>query len=601
MFKKNLVFSVKISCLILFLICVIGSLCLCSSNDVQSKKRVNIILVSEDQLAARHIHSYGYHRNTTPHLDRMTEEGVLFTRFYASGSWTTPSYPSMMTGLFPSQHQMTLFVRPGAPTLDPGIPLLAEQFEKAGYHTVAFCNNGNAGQFILGRGFKEFYQGQRIPDNITEREDETLMDFRAPGTNKKIFSWLEKNKDIPFFMFILYFEPHSPYDPPSEHDIFKTDAYPEETHTGYDPLKGKLLRFANAGDKRAVQRLIDLYDGKVHFIDYHFGKLLNKIENLGLDDKTIIILLSDHGELLYSHKDVLTFDHRSLYDTNIHVPLVIKGPGISQGKKINAMASHIDIPPTILDLAGLPHLKNVPGESLLPLIRGSASSVHDYIFAEQDVREPRRSVRNERYKLIYTLRTGQKQLFNTLEDPEELNDLSENYPEITERLFEVLKTWMKENHPPEETRLNRWKKVVEHRFKTNRDWIVDEVAIGALMQLNGSGWKMADSEDNYLNACYWIESGNGERSAVWRTDNPLLGKFKIYVWYGSIPGRKSATDAAFKVTTEAGEMKFVIDQNLNKGQWNLLGTFFNPVNVRVTDKADGPVVVDAVKFEWQGE
>jgi arylsulfatase A-like enzyme len=570
-----------------------------------ASERLNIILVSEDQLAAGHVHAYGYPRPTTPNLDAMASRGVLFSRFYASGSWTTPSYCSMMTGLYPSKHGMTLFMPDGAPGTDPAIPLLAERFAGAGYKTVAFSNNGNAGGFLIGRGFKEFFQGQEIPDNITERDPSGPMDFRAPGTNERIFSWLEANKSESFFMFVLYFEPHSPYDPPPAHDIFKTTAYPEEKHTGYDPVDGRLLRWAAAGDDAARRRLVDLYDGKIHFVDEAFGRLLARLSELGLDRNTVVLLLSDHGELLYTRPDYWTFDHRSLYDENIRVPLVIRGPGIPAGKTIDSLASHIDVLPTILDLAGLPPLDGIAGRSLVPAIKGTSDVVHEYVFAEQDVIEPLRSVRDKRYKMILNARSGERRLFDLEKDPGERANVISLRPEAAGRLGKALDLWMAENQPDEAAKLARWKDIVRWRAPgfdafgpdgTERGRIVDEVAIGSLLQLNGSGWRMGDGLGNYLDACYWTEPGRGKRSAVWRTDNPLMGRYNIYLRYGGVPGRTAARNARFTVRTKTGSREFRVDQSAGAGEWNLLGTFIDPLDVSVTDEADGPVVVDAVKF-----
>jgi len=191
-----------------------------------------------------------------------------------------------MSSLVPSRHGATLF---GSSIAD-SIPLLSEQFKEAGYRTVAFCNNALASK-PLARGFDELYEGERRrPQNITEH-----MEFGAQGTNKKIFEWFNQYHGEPFFMWILYFEPHSPYNPPPEHDIF-------------------LYRLANAGDKKAVKRLNGLYDGKIHFVDHYIGQVLEKLRELDLDEKTLVVLASDHGEMLYEHVDCLTFDHRSLYD-----------------------------------------------------------------------------------------------------------------------------------------------------------------------------------------------------------------------------------------------------------------------------------------------
>ena len=559
----------------------------------------NVLLVALDQLRADHLHCYGYYRETSPNIDRLTRDGVMFTHMYAPASWTTPSFVSVMTQLFPSRHRLTLFCTPKAPLLDPSIPLLAEQFKEAGYRTIAFVNNGNAGRHILERGFDKFYQGQEVPPNVTERIDNAA---RAPGTTQKVTAWLkryiEESPSQPFFMFLLYFEPHSPYNPPPEHDIFKTDAYPEQRFTGYGPRDGCLLRWATIGDAKAIERLNGLYDGFIHFVDFHFGRLLDVLHEMGLEENTVVALFSDHGELLYEHPDVLTFDHRSLYDANIRVPFIIRGPGIPKGKVVDAIASLIDVAPTLLEVSGLPPMSGAQGKSLLPLIKGRRKSAHRYVFSEQDICERLRCIRDERYKLIYNLDTGRIQLFDMLADPAERDDIATQEPKVVRRLMRELKRWMEENHPPEQERLQVWLKTVEADPKVT---VVDDVTIGAQLQLIGPGWRMANHESNFRGASFWVEPDvDGSNIAIWRTDNPLLGTYDIYIWYGAIPGRKAATNARYTIVTRTESSTFVINQNENTGRWNLLGRFDDPLYVRLTSAADGPIIVDAVKFERVG-
>lgn len=555
-------------------------------------ERINVVLITPDQMCANHLSCYGYFRKTSPYIDEIAHKGVLFKRHYTVASWTTPSFCSIMSSLPPSRHGATLF---GSSMMDSNIPLLSEQFRAAGYRTVAFCNNALASK-PLSQGFHELYEGEKKrPQTITEH-----MEFGAQGTNRKICEWLSQYHKKPFFMWILYFEPHSPYNPSREHDIFKTSAYPNEINNGYDPEKksGYLYRLANAGDKKAVERLSSLYDGKIHFVDYYIGQVLKKLKELNIDKKTLVVLTSDHGELLYEHVDCLTFDHRSLYDSNIHVPLILQGPSISKGKSIDAVASTLDITPTILDIAGLSPLRGMQGKSLMPLITGEINAVHDYIFAEQDVLEPLRSVRDERYKLIRYLQDGKNKVYDIIADPREQKDIAEQYPEIVQILSAQLRNDIEKNEPSEKERLHRWKQI------SPVEEIIDEVTIGARLQFFGmsyndiANWvKMSDGEDNYGNACYWIEPGEGSKGALWRSDNPLLGTYNIYVWYGRVLQRHSATNAHFSVTTRQDLRTFVIDQNKNVGKWNLLGKFEDPFYVKVTNKADGPVIIDAVKFE----
>jgi arylsulfatase A-like enzyme len=557
-------------------------------------RRPNVILVALDQLQADRLHCHGNPRPTSPNLDRMAREGVRLSRFYSSSPWTTPSYASMMTGQYPSRHGATLFQSLEAEGLRKDAVTLAELFRQAGYKTAAFVNNGNAGRFLTGRGFDDYDEGQRRAPNITERVAQA-PEYTAPPTNARVMKWLDANEDKPFFLFLLYFEPHTPYDPPVEHDLFKNGSYPDETNTGYDLVKGRLFRWANLGDPKAIDRVVQLYDGKIHFIDHHFGRVLDHLRTSGLQKNTIVLLTSDHGELLFSHRsDYMTFDHRSLYDAVMHIPFLLWGAGIPQGKTFDALASHIDIAPTLLDLAGLPPKADAQGTSLVPLVRGKVEPVHPYVFGEQDISEPLRSVRDRRYKLILNLRTGRKQLFDTAADPAEQNDIAEAQPKIVEELSAVLARWRAENEPDPAERDRSW------REKAIRQEVIDEITIGARCQLTGTGWRMADGLGNFGGGCYWTEPAKPSeslRTAKWRTDNPMLGRYRVSIWYGSIPGGGAATNAPFTVETRTGSKTVRIDQTRNAGAWRELGVFENPYHVMLTNEADGRIIADAAKFE----
>lgn len=561
---------------------------------------MNVILITPDQLRADHMSCYGYSRKTTPNIDALAAHGALFSHHYAVGSWTTPSFVSMLSSLTPSKHGATLF---GSRMYDSSTPLFPQRFEEAGFKTVAFCNNGNAAKALISEGeagkipgFQECYFGEHLlPRNITEH-----IALDAPTTTDDALMWLDRNHADNFFLWLLYIEPHSPYNPPPEHDIFKTEAYPDEYNEGYsaDRGKGHLYRQANAGDADAVERLNGLYDGKIHFIDHHVGRLLRRVKELDLQDCTLIVLTSDHGELLYEHDDCLTFDHRSLYDADTHVPLIITGPSIPASKTIDSLVNQLDLGPTILDVAGLPPLVGAQGSSAMPLIQGKATSIHQYVFAEQDVVEPLRSVRDVRHKLIYRTSDRLRLLYDTVLDPAEKTNLAMKESDISDALLIKIQDYVNQNEPDASKRQEHWEK-----FGTSRV-VTDDVAIGARLQFFGMSYdqlcrfvKMADGEDHFGGGCYWMEAGDGTQGAVWRVDNPLLGNHAISMWYGTLPGRISATNVEVRITTRERTSIITIDQNASTGQWNHLGTFRDPVSVSVSNKADGPVVVDAVLFE----
>ena len=565
---------------------------------LHGQTKPNIILISLDQCQADQLHVYGNARDTSPNLDRMAREGVRFSRFYSASPWTSPSYSSMMTSQYPSRHGVTLFFPRDMPAQKPDAVMLAEWLKKSGYRTTAFVNNSVAGRNITARGFDEYDEGQLRPPSITERRGLDNPEYQAPAVTERVVKWLDQKQERPFFLFLLYFEPHSPYNPPAEHDLFKNDEYPEVTNTGWDVNTGKLFRWADLGDRKAIGRMTQLYDGKIHFVDSYLGRVLEKLRTSGLARNTIVFLTSDHGEMLYSHPDdFLTFDHRSLYDQVMHVPGIVWGGGVPQGKTVTSLATHIDIAPTLLELAGLPAKPGAQGESLVPVIRGRAAKTHDYVYGEEDILEILRSVRDERYKLIFNERTGVKQLFDDQADPGEHNDVTASHPEIVSRLSGVLEGWRKANEPPPAERDAKWRALV---VKGAPALTVDEVTTGAHLQLTGAGWKMADQRDNYLGGCFWTEPahpGEKPRTAMWRSDNPMLGRYRVSLWYGGLPQGGVATDAPFRIETKSGAKAIRMDQTKNGGKWQDLGVFEDPVNVQVSNEANGRIIVDAVKFE----
>ena len=501
-----------------------------------------------------------------------------------------------MTSQYPSKHGATLMTPPGVAGIRSGSPTLAELFRDSGYYTGAFVNNSVAGAFLTKQGFNDYDEGQK-------RQPASSEDFKAPATNRRVFQWLHEHSANPFFLFLLYFEPHSPYDPPPEDDLFKSGKYTHESNTGYDLNKGKLFRLANLHDNDAISRLTQLYDGKIHFIDRYIGELFAHLQERGLAGNTIVWIVSDHGELLYSHSDdYMTFDHRSLYDQVMHIPSIVIGPGIPKGKTLDALATHIDIAPTILALTGLPAKRDAQGENLVPLMLGKTDRVHDFVFGEQDVHERLRSVRDDRFKLIWNKGTEQKQLFDIRHDPEEHHDVTSQYPEVVARFTGQLNDWQRHNEPPDPVLQARWREIAEKA--TPAQLVVDEVTIGARFQLIGSGWKMADDPSDYAGGLYWadaVASTQPRRAAIWRSDNPLIGKYKIAIWYGSIRGVRPSTKAQLTVETRAGKSHLVVNQSEHAGQWNDLGTFMDPILVRLDADENGPVLADAVRFERLAE
>ena len=566
----------------------------------QPQSHPNVILISLDQCRADQLHSYGNPRSTSPNLDRIASRGVRFTRFYSAAPWTTPSYGAIMTSQYPSRHGATLMTPPGVAGIRSGSKVLAELFRNNGYYTGAFVNNSVAGAFLTRPGFADYDEGQK-------RKGASVIpgqqDFRAPATNQRVFTWLDEHSAKPFFLFLLYFEPHSPYDPPPQDDLFKGGKYAAETNTGYDLTKGRLFRLANLRDTNAIDRLTQLYDGKIHFIDRYIGQLFEQLHQRGLDRNTIVWITSDHGELLYSHAaDYMTFDHRSLYDQVMHVPRIVVGPGVPHGRMVDALTTHVDIGPSLLELAGLPPKSDAQGKSLVPLMSGATDRVHDVVFGEQDVHERLRSVRDVRFKLIWNVDNGEKKLFDDANDPGEQHDVTAQHEDEAEKLARILLAWRNKNEPPDSVLRQRWQEIAQ---KQTAPLVVDEVTIGARFQLMGSGWKAAEDPSCYDGGLYWTDaaasSTDSPQAAVWRSDDPLIGRYRISIWYGKPPGITPTKAACLTITTRSGQKLLTLDQSRNAGRWNELGIFADPVTVRLEGASAGALLADAVRFERLGD
>jgi arylsulfatase len=557
----------------------------------------NVLVLVLDQLRADELHCYGNPRETSPNIDKLASRGVVLSHYYTVAPWTSPSFGTLHTSLFPSKHGVTLFWTPGMPLLNKDVPTMAESFKNGGYRTAAFVDNALGGKPLMGNGFDDFADGSAAAPDITERA--VRPKIGAPYTTAGVLAWLDSHHDSgqPFFLYVHLLEPHSPYNPPPEDDLFKSDAYPYLSNDGYDLVRGGLLRLAVNGDEKAVERLYQLYDGKVHYVDRYAGEILDRLKSLGLEDNTYVLLTSDHGEMLYTHPDdFLTFDHRSLYDPVMHIPLIVAGPGIPKGQVNPALASNLDTAPTLLDLAGAPALDDAQGHSLAPLVEGKVKSANEYIFGEEDVEIPERSVRTLDYKLIRSLWTGEDQLFALQSDPGELHDVAKANPEVVKRLGEQLDAWMKVNEPSREVQLRRWKIYTEPLKVVT----VDDIGIGAAFLISHrQQWRSDESpaSGNYAGASFWTEGGDGSRTALWRGDSPLVGKYKVSVYTGAPKVGALATNARYKIVAEHETQTVMVNQQQGAGQWHLLGTFDNPRFVELSNAANGIVVADAVRFE----
>jgi len=322
-------------------------------------KRLNIILLSIDTLSAEHLPIYGYNQDTAPFItETFGKGGTVFEHCVAASATTPPSHMTMFTSLQPMVHGVTLGTYQIAPEW---LVTLAEVMRASGFETAAVTEDGWLGaQLGFGRGFN-MYAENKSPD-IMEPQGSVDVTFARAR------EWLAENRDKPFFLFLHTFQVHDPYVPPPQYKKLFTN-YGGEVVTDDSP--GPLRDRAN-------------YDREIRYTDDQLRLLFQTLVEQGLADNTVFILLSDHGEEFAEHGFLK--HGADLYEEVTQVPLLFWGPGhIAAGRRVSQPVGHIDLMPTILELAGVPIPSQTMGVSLVPLLRGDAvpkSMVNRPLFSE---------------------------------------------------------------------------------------------------------------------------------------------------------------------------------------------------------------------------
>jgi arylsulfatase A-like enzyme len=381
-------------------------------------------LISIDTLRPDHLGSYGYFRDTSPTLDRLAAEGVLFENHISSSSWTLPAHAALFTSLADSVHGCSDTDR----TLHEDFVTLAERFSEAGYATAGFF----AGPYLhpafgLGQGF-DHYENltsyRRILDeNPASRwaMDLDLMkashqDITNPSVHRAVRKWLEGRGDRPFFLFIHLWDVHFDFIPPAPYDTRFDPDYRGEVSGRNFFFDHSINRDMPARDR---EHLVALYDGEIAWTDVHVGKILADLEAAGLARDVVLTVTADHGTEFFEHGYK---GHRTtLFDEQIRIPLILHYPrALPSGLRIAQQTRIIDLGPTLLELAGVNAPQDVMGRSLLPLIRGSEKGSGRAALSELfSVGKRMRAVRTSRWKYLHDDARGRLYFFDLSEDPAE--------------------------------------------------------------------------------------------------------------------------------------------------------------------------------------
>ncbi len=382
----------------------------------------NVLLITIDTLRADYLGCYGGNRALTPNLDRLAAEGTLFTDAYTAMPITLPSHTSIMTGLYPRHHG----VLSHAYTLGQKFRTAAQIFRDAGYQTIAFISSHVLDpRYGLSRGF-DFYWKRY--DYDAKRAEAIRQESGFDILTEAVENWSDRGATQPYFAWIHWFHPHKPYDPPPPWRALYDKR--EDRSVNADVATFEKLWFGEIDlPQETIDRFRDLYAGEVTYTDQQVGIALAHLRKAGLLDHTIVVVIADHGEMLYEHDRYFGHDVM-LYDPSIRVPFLIWAPGlVPAGTMVSATARSVDILPTILELAGLPPVAGaIDGRSLVEAIEGE--SIGDVpVFAElfppkENWKcEPRHAVRAGGWKLIREDGVEGGALFHVDADPGETENL----------------------------------------------------------------------------------------------------------------------------------------------------------------------------------
>jgi arylsulfatase len=428
--------------------------------------RPDIVLVTVDTLRADHLGCYGYFRDTSPNIDALSEESILFEHCLAPMATTLPSHLSLFTGLWPHQHGYVAntgaVVTPFAPT-EGRLPI-ASILKLAGYHTAAFVSGPTVSRPTgIHAGFDHF-------DEHDARSARTFEDRSRPAalTVERAIRWLheESPSDQPLFLWIHLWDPHEPNLPDPAHELFAADADLDallhQRGIKIGPLQelgGIQLRrlldvdFARRkpteSDRESptvtrdlIRSLYNRYDADIHATDAAVASLINALRSLGRWDDSIFCFTADHGQSLGQHA---WLEHGTITHENVHVPLLMRFPtgSIEQPRRFTKTLSLVDVFPTLLarldlDSAAIFHAQAAGQDALGPNFDRPSSLSQRSIRPTRWGSELRFALSNDRYRW-YHIPGGAEELYDLDADPYEIHDLAASHAELCESFRSTLR------------------------------------------------------------------------------------------------------------------------------------------------------------------
>ena len=436
----------------------------CGSNNKSSEHeqtmKPNIIYILADDLGYGDLSCYGQKKFSTPELDKLAGEGMMFTQHYAGSTVCAPSRCSLLTG----KHTGHAFIRGNKEVKPEGqAPMasdevtVAELLKKAGYYTGVIGKWGLGAPGTEGiptrQGFDYAfgYNCQReahhyYPEHLWKNDEKIMIEenldnkrgvFTHDLFTKECLDFIKSNRDTSFFLYLAYTIPHADIDVPED---------------SKEPFKDKYEEVPYEGDHYISQpEPFATFAGMVTRMDGDVGKIKRLLTELGLDKNTLVIFTSDNGPHLEGGHSPDYFDSngplkgykRDLYEGGIRVPMIAWWPSVIQsGAKTDHISAFWDFMPTACEIAGITPPENIDGISYLPVLKGKEQKSHDYLYWEFHEQGAKQAVRMDDWKGIkLNLKENphaKMELYNLSEDPGEENNIAGEYPEIVNQIEKIM-------------------------------------------------------------------------------------------------------------------------------------------------------------------
>ncbi|MDG5787207.1 sulfatase [Evansella sp. AB-P1] len=406
---------------------------------------MKVIFISVDTLRADHLGCYGYRHNTSPYIDQIASQGVVFEKAFAADVPTEVAHTDIFTG---KVGLTTGVVSHGSDLsyLPKPVDWLPTMLNESGYTTAAVDNLYHLKEWFA-RGYRYY---------MNARGKRRWID--GATINKMAKTWLKEHHQEDFFLFLHYWDPHTPYLPPKK---YIPEFYPEHKNP-YNPANKsmepaynhlaypffKRHHFDLLGPVTDAEYVNALYDAEIRYLDDLIKELDQYLEELGIVDDTMFVLFGDHGESLTEHQ--IYWDHCGLYDNNVHIPMIMRFPGhIPANKRVKGFVQQVDMMPTVLDALQIDKPSKLDGKSLWPSIHGKEDGTQEKIYLSECAWQASRGLRTHDYKFIQNIDSGlftrpPVELYDLKNDPKETVNIAEQEPSITNLLKRDLECWVDE-------------------------------------------------------------------------------------------------------------------------------------------------------------